>query len=255
VRSATLADVLAGKAGETAATEAALGHRLRQHHVGLVLWLDGVGSPDDLRALERLLATIGKELGAGSGLFIPQDRSTAWAWLPFGRSDAGADTLSRAVLGEAERIGAHVAIGSSAVGIDGFRSTHQEARAAHQLALTARGRADRATFWTDPDVRAATLLMRDIDTTRRLVDSALGALAADDEATARLRETTQIFLSEGGNFPAAAARLNVHKNTVRYRLERAAEVRGRSLDEDRLDLELALIACKWMGAAVLRQES
>lgn len=251
VRSATLADVLAGKVGETAATEAALGHRLRQHHVGLVLWLDGVGSPDDLRALERLLAAIGKELGAGTGLFIPQDRSTAWAWLPFGRTNAGAHTLSRSVLDEAERIGAHVALGSPAVGIEGFRSTHQEARAAHQLSLSARGRLARATFWTDPDVRAATLLLRDVDTTRRLVTSALGALAVDDEATARLRETTRTFLAEGSNFAAAASRLNVHKNTVRYRLEKAAEVRGRPLDEDRLDLELALIACEWIGPQVL----
>ena len=251
VRSATLTDALAGKVGETAATEAALGYRLRQHHVGLVLWLDGGGSPDDLRALERLLAAIGKEHGAGSGLFIPQDRSTAWAWLPFGRTDAGVDTLSRAALDEADRIGAHVALGSPAVGLEGFRSTHEEARAAHQLAQSARGRLARATFWTDPDVRAATLLLRDIDTTRRLVTSALGPLAADDDATARLRETTRTFLAEGSNFAAAASRLNVHKNTVRYRLEKAAEVRGRPLDEDRLDLELALIACEWIGPQVL----
>jgi hypothetical protein len=251
VRSATLADVLAGKVGETAATEAALGYRLRQHHVGLVLWLDGVGSPDDLRALERLLAAIGKELGASAGLFIPQDRSTAWAWLPFGRGNAGADALSRAVLDEAAAIGAHVALGSPSAGLEGFRSTHQEARAAHQLALSARGRLARATFWSDPDVRAATLLLRDIDTTRRLVRSTLGALAVDDETTARLRETARTFLAEGSNFAAAAMRLNVHKNTVRYRLEKAAEVRGRSLDVDRLDLELALIACEWLGPEVL----
>jgi hypothetical protein len=251
VRSATLTDLLAGKVGETAATEAALGHRLRQHHVALVLWLDGVGSPDDLRALERLLSTIGKELGAGSGLFIPQDRSTAWAWLPFGRNTPHADTLSRAVLDEAARIGAHVALGSSAAGVEGFRSSHDEARAAQDLAMSARGRTERATLWTDPDVRAATLLLRDIATTRRLVESALGALAADDETTARLRETTRTFLAEGSSFAAAAGRLNVHKNTVRYRLEKAAEVRGRPLDVDRLDLELALIACQWLGADVL----
>jgi hypothetical protein len=251
VRGATLTEVLAGHAGETAATEAALGYRLRQHHVGLVLWLDGVGSPDDLRALESLLTLVGKELGAGTGLFIPQDRSAAWAWLPFGRAKAHPDALSRAVLDEAARIGAHVALGSPAVGAEGFRSTHDEARAAQELAMSARGRTERATFWTDPDVRAATLLLRDIGTTRRLVHSALGALAADDEATARLRETTHTFLAEGSNFAAAASRLNVHKNTVRYRLEKAAEIRGRALDVDRLDLELALIACEWLGPDVL----
>jgi DNA-binding PucR family transcriptional regulator len=43
----------------------------------------------------------------------------------------------------------------------------------------------------------------------------------------------------------------VHRNTVRYRVGRAHEVRGRPVNAtegDRLDVELALVACAWLGS-------
>ena len=57
--------------------------------------------------------------------------------------------------------------------------------------------------------------------------------------------------STRGSFVAAAERLHVHKNTVKYRVDRAVAARGRPLDEDRLELELALVATRWLGRAVL----
>jgi hypothetical protein len=38
---------------------------------------------------------------------------------------------------------------------------------------------------------------------------------------------------------------------VKYRVGRAAERRGRPIDDDRLDVELALLLCRSYGAAVL----
>lgn len=43
----------------------------------------------------------------------------------------------------------------------------------------------------------------------------------------------------------------LHRNSVQYRLRRAAEIRGRSWEDDRLALELALHACHWFGDRVL----
>jgi DNA-binding PucR family transcriptional regulator len=83
------------------------------------------------------------------------------------------------------------------------------------------------------------------------VHSALGALAIDDEPQARLRETARVFLSTGGSFTATAEQLTVHKNTVHYRIRKAEEILGRPLQETRLDIELALSACHWLGSAVL----
>jgi DNA-binding PucR family transcriptional regulator len=50
-----------------------------------------------------------------------------------------------------------------------------------------------------------------------------------------------------------AERLNLHSNTVKYRLGRAAARRGRAIGADRLDVELALLLCHWYGSAVTEQ--
>lgn len=43
----------------------------------------------------------------------------------------------------------------------------------------------------------------------------------------------------------------MHFNTVKYRVGRALERRGRPLGDDRLDIEMALLLCQWYAAAVL----
>jgi len=44
----------------------------------------------------------------------------------------------------------------------------------------------------------------------------------------------------------------LHKNTVQYRIRKAEERLGRPVSEDRLYIELALLASQWLGASVLR---
>ena len=80
----------------------------------------------------------------------------------------------------------------------------------------------------------------------------LGDLAADTDNDARLRETLRVFLGHGSSYKQAADELCLHFNTVKYRVGRAIARRGRAIAEDRLDVELALLACHWYGAAVLQ---
>ena len=82
----------------------------------------------------------------------------------------------------------------------------------------------------------------------------LGPLAAADSHHARLRETLLSFLALGSSYTAAADRL-LHRNSVRYRVARAEQVRGRPIRDDRFDVELALRACRWLGRAVLAARS
>jgi len=243
VRSAMLTEVLAGDAVDAATAEQALGYRLRQHHLGAVLW----GA--DVRVLEKALAALGKNLGvSGQPLFFARDRSTAWAWLPLGRAAAHLDP-------ESAGLGAHksflIALGSPGAGLTGFRVTHLEAVRAQQVALAARATAQPLTSYHDPEVRTAAMLAADPEATRRLVAKSLGALAADNEGAERLRETLLTFLTEKGSYVATAERVHLHKNTVKYRVDKAIEERGRPLDDERLELELALVACRWLGATVL----
>ena len=68
-----------------------------------------------------------------------------------------------------------------------------------------------------------------------------------------LRDTLRVFLRESGSFKATAERLTLHKNTVQYRVRKAEEGLGHPVGENRLDVELALLASQWLGATVLRQ--
>ncbi len=49
----------------------------------------------------------------------------------------------------------------------------------------------------------------------------------------------RVFLAEKGSYTATSERIHLHKNTVKYRMKRATEQRGRPVDENRFDLELA----------------
>ncbi|MEU6393898.1 helix-turn-helix domain-containing protein [Streptomyces sp. NPDC046939] len=252
IRTATLSALLAGDEVDVATAEQVLGYRLRQEHLGLVLWADErVASPSPLQRLAQLTSAIAQEVGSQSApLFVPQDRSLGWGWVPL---HAGAsidlDRLAR-VLGEAgDEVKA--AIGAVGTGLAGFRATLRQALQAHQVAVIGADRARRITSFTAPGVRAAAILAGDLTIARDLVTSMLGGLAQDDEGVERLRETLAVFLQENQSFVATAAKVHLHKNTVKYRVDKAVRMRGRPIDEDRLDLELALAACRWLGSAVL----
>jgi hypothetical protein len=253
VRAAVLKELVAGDAVDVATAESALSYRLRQRHLGVLLWsADSATSTGALRQLERLLLQLGKAVGAtGQPLFYPTDRSTAWGWIPLGRSQDDVTLASLQAVLDGADASLHAAVGTPAAGAPGFRISHLEATRAQQVALAARSRALRLTAFSDPEVRAAAMLASDLDGARRLVAKALGSLAADTEGALRLRDTLLVFLAEKGSYTATADRIHLHKNTVKYRIDKAIEERGRPIDDERLELELALIAARWLGGSVL----
>ncbi|MEU8622066.1 helix-turn-helix domain-containing protein [Streptomyces sp. NPDC048623] len=254
VRAEILGRLIAGEPVNVATAESGLGHRLRQRHLGALLWTSGPSSWDaDLGALENAAFRLGKAIGGpGSPLFWPRDRTTGWVWFTPGPDAPVPDPAElEAALADLDPQ-VRVALGTPASGPDGFRVTHLEALRAQQVALVAQERSPRVTSYGDAQVRAASLLVGDLDEARRLVAGALGGLAVDTENAERLRETMLAFVTERGSYLATSQRLHLHKNTVKYRIEKAVEERGRPIDEDRLDLELALIACRWLRTAVLQ---
>ena len=229
--------------------ERVLGQRLSGRHVGIVAW-----APADLHGrtgdLDALVGRLADEMGSGTPLVWPQDATTLWAWLPVGR---GVEELPleqiRAIVADAD--GLRMTLGSPGDGPEGLRHTHLEARAAHRVAAI--GNDQLVTGFAEPGVRAAALLAGDLPSTRTLVSDTLGDLAAETAAAARLRTTLLVLLEEGGSYVTTSERLHLHKNTVKYRVRKALELRGRPLEDDRLDLELALIACARLGPAVHRE--
>lgn len=253
VRTAMLTSVLAGREHDLGAAESALGYRLRQHHLGMVIWTaEEDGIPSELRRLESIVAAIGESVAAdGPALFLPQDRSLAWCWIPLGRNIDGHQIDLDAIAGLVADTGrsVRVALGRTQAAATGFRTTHQEALRAHAVAAIAGDL--RVTTFDEPGVQLCSILANDLESTRNLVAASLGGLADDDENVAELRDTLLAFLRAKSSYVAAADVVHLHKNTVKYRVDKAIDARGRPLDDDRLTLELALTACQWLGPAVL----
>src|SRR3954468_9137529 len=74
-------------------------------------------------------------------------------------------------------------------------------------------------------------------------ERALGALADDEDRHADLIKTLEAFIRLHGSVNAVARDLSLHRNTVRQRLRRIAQLTGADLTSanDRLSLQLALI--------------
>jgi DNA-binding PucR family transcriptional regulator len=230
---------------DVASSEAVLGYRLRQHHLGVVAWVtDAPAGGDVLGRLERAIAEMAAEAHCdGRPMFVPQDESSAWAWLPLGgRSDIALPGAP----GEEIRF----AVGEPAPGVPGFRRTHQQALSAQAVALAAGPSGQPVTCFGD--VAPLALMSGSIELLRAWVIETLGALADDDDHNARLRDTLRVFLQENGSYKTTAERLMLHKNTVQYRVRKAEESLRGPIASDRLDIELALLASQWLGAAVLR---
>ncbi len=253
LRTEVLEHLLAGEGVDLAAAEAALGYRLRSHHLGAVVWSterDTVA--DALGGMQRFAVLAGRALGlSATPFFQPRDRTSGWVWFPMGHAAPDVDSRLWCEALKDVGVGVRVALGSAHPGVDGFRTTHEEALRAQQVALIAGEAGRRVVTYADPGVRTAAMLAADMSGTRQLVASALGGLSQDTDASTRLRETLAMFLTEKGSYVATAERMLLHKNTVKYRVDKAVAQRGRPLDEDRLELELALLACDWLGLGVL----
>jgi hypothetical protein len=247
-RAARIRDLLSGERVNVSATEATLGYRLRQYHVGLVCWTgDATGSVDNITRLEQAISHVaGKIVGSGDPVFLPRDESTAWAWLPLGIRDQF-DATGAAAAGTDGDL--HFAFGDAARGVTGFRLTHQQALAAQAVAMAAGPPPQLVTFG---EVAPVAMMLGSADLLRAWVLATLGGLATDDEQHARLRDTLLVFLQTGGSYKATAEQLMLHKNTVQYRIRKAEESLGRPAAERRHDVELALRASHWLGSAVLQ---
>jgi hypothetical protein len=248
-RAARIRDLLSGERVNVSATEATLGYRLRQYHVGLVCWAgDAAAAVDNVTRLEHAISHVaGKASCAGEPVFVPRDESSAWAWLPLGIRDTF-DAAAASTAGVDADI--HFAFGDVAKGAAGFRSTHRQAVAAQAVALAAGLPAPRVVTFSE--VAPVAMMLGSSDLLRAWVLSTLAGLATDDENHARLRDTLLVFLQTGGSYKSTAEQLTLHKNTVQYRIRKAEESIGRPVGDNRRDVELALQASHWLGPAVLR---
>jgi DNA-binding PucR family transcriptional regulator len=254
VRALRVREVVAGKTKvDVDATSESIRYPLRWHHLAVVMWYpdEGAGG-DELARLQRFLRELGQATDVGSNpLFAAADQTTGWGWLPYRSAPPNAVEAVRQFAGKRADCPC-VAIGTVASGVDGFRRSHREAQAARGVAVAGCANGPTVVAASDPGLAAAALLGGDIGAARVWVTDVLGELSTDTENDARLRETLRVFLRCGSSYKQAAEELDLHFNTVKYRIGRAVDRRGNPIEQDRLDVELALLACQWYGTTVLR---
>jgi DNA-binding PucR family transcriptional regulator len=256
IRALQVREVVAGKAKvEVDPTSDSIRYPLRWHHLAVVMWYSDEGaSGDELDRLQRFLRELGQATDVGSNpLFAAADQTTAWGWLPYRSAPANAVESVRQFAGK-RADPPSVAIGTVAAGVDGFRRSYREAQAARAVAVAGGANGVTVIAASDPGLAAAALLGGDLAAAQVWVSDVLGELSMDTENDTRMRETLRIFLRCGSSYKQAAEELDLHFNTVKYRIGRAVARRGRPIDEDRLDVELALLACQWYGTAVLQSD-
>jgi hypothetical protein len=237
--------VLDDKGGvDTMTAEALTGYRMHGTHLAAVIWS---GASDGGRTVESVAQQLGDAVGQ-QPLAVLVDDHTTWAWVS-GPAVSSIDLTGLDDKLRRRRPLVYVAVGNPAVGLAGFRSSHHDALAAQRVAQS---RSDnRPGVIAFADVAVSSFLANDLPAARRWVAEVLGGLAVDDEAMAELRRTVLLFLRTGASLTEAAVQLHLHKNTVRYRLRKAEDVRGRAINDRRLDLETGLLACEQLGRSVL----
>jgi DNA-binding PucR family transcriptional regulator len=81
----------------------------------------------------------------------------------------------------------------------------------------------------------------------RFVEDVLGALLTGEQAACELLRTLQCFFDCGRNIRHSAAELNVHENTVRYRLARVHALTGLDVAadaSDQLSVQMSLLVLR-----------
>ncbi len=243
-RTETVRALLAGEELDTDQAALRLGYRLTGHHLAFVLWTDQSepgGDAEVTDLLDRVAARVTADLGGAGLLTVSSGASGMWAWAGI---DDQAHAAELAAPGRIEQLLAgsidepvRVAFGVPGARIAGFRTGHREAMAARQVAERGDG-ARRVVAYRDVEI--AYLAGVDAEAMRGLIERELRGLAGPDAASARLRRTLHTYLTQQRSPEATARALGVHKNTVRYRLQRIEELLGHPVEQRGLALEVAL---------------
>jgi len=252
-RTVRIRELLDAEVVDADAVSTEIGYPLRRVHLAVVASYPQTHHGDELVRMQRFVRELAECLESkGHPLFIAADRLTGWGWIPLAAETAPGAVECVRRLARTYQQPPSLAVGDPLPGVDGFRRSHRQALGAHAVAIAAGPDAQQIVTNDDSGLSAAALLGENVQAARAWVGEVLGPLASATESDERLRETLRVFLQTGSSYKAAAAELHLHFNSVRYRVQRAEQRRGRPITTDRLDVEIALLLCNWFHTAVLR---
>ena len=232
-RAELVRSILDGNPVSAPKASATLGYPLDRHHLALVVWRDP-SSLETASDLQRVASRLLEGSGCSATLVVPFGASSVWVW-----SSWRSRTVQRPSLAAPDALGVHVAVGTLATGIDGFRQSHHEAAQAAELMRRGAPAPGRLTWYSD--VELTVLLSRDPALARAFVSRELGPLAQNTQQAAELRKTVAAYLACDRSLARAAEILHVARNTVAYRVKKVEQETGRDLRDRRLEFECALV--------------
>jgi sugar diacid utilization regulator len=218
--------------------------------------LTDVADGQELSAYEarrRLAADVLQSARAAGGTWHPARGDDAFLLIRTDRADPGpsapddvARVMGEALAGIRDRLpGAMIrcGIGTAHAGADGLRASVAEARAAAIAARTSK-RTEVAVPFDSVGLRRTLVEWYASDTAREAATSVLRPLLAlGGTRGERMIQTLQVYLDEQGSLTRTAARMNLHRNAVSYRINRVFDLLDVERDNPD-DLLLLQLACR-----------
>lgn len=257
VRQQWVNELLAGGPVDHSAAEQALHYPLDAPHVACTLWPTGpMTSFDMVTAVDDVRAHAVSVLKARAALVVPTDEHEARLWLALPTS--ADDRLEQLIPPQGSPL--HAAIGQPGTGLTGFRTSARQAARVKEILATRLGSAQqkqagpsRPQWVRYAQVAPVALMATDLTAVRDFVTATLGDLGRTSTRSSVLRETLQSFLTHHRSHAAAAQAMNLHRNSIQYRVQQATALLpggAHDLDDD-FNVRTALLAAHWLGNAVL----
>ncbi|APE35244.1 hypothetical protein BOX37_16275 [Nocardia mangyaensis] len=225
------------------AAETALDYRLDRRHRAAELWTTPTTTgADAARAFEQARQLLSTAMGAeGAELVSATGARDMRIWFPVDGDPVAHDVLADPI--ESAGLPVRVTLGPVGEGLPGFRRSARGAARAKALVVSAGPDAPGVVEFDA--VAPFALLADEPDELAGFVRRVLGPLAEDTTKTTLLRHTLEVFLAEDGSFSRTARVLQVHRNTVQYRIQQVTGRYGISLDTDSFEVRFALGVCRW----------
>ncbi|MDV6248110.1 PucR family transcriptional regulator [Rhodococcus opacus] len=236
-RDDALRSILDGEEVDENAISQTLRYPLSQFHVALVLKVAAgqeSSAPADLHAVASELL---HSFGTTTALVVGDSASEVRAWGGSDHRISADDALPRRAIP-----GIDIVVGFGGRGAKGFRRATEEAVRTADIA--GKLRCCPPNILTYNQVSLVGLLLENPDQAADFADRELGELAEKSPHVDNLRETVLAYFECRHSPRAAGERLFVAKNTVIYRIKRAEELIGRSLDERPAETWAALLIAK-----------
>jgi sugar diacid utilization regulator len=238
-------ELLAGMEEERAQERAqALGYDLGRPHRVMVVRCHAPEMSGD--AFFHAVRRTARDAGAGELLVTRGD-----AVVVLTHTDVDWEQLRLAVGAELGRARCQVGVGGPCTGPADFPRSHREA----QLALKVQGIAgdgDGATSFDDLGVYRILAGVEDTGGIDRFVQEWLGELLDYDALRGgELVLTLSRYLDNGRHHETTARALNVHRSTLKYRLQRIREISGHDLAEPDTAFNLQLATRSWQTLQAL----